>query len=82
MPIRSAPSFDQPAREAAASVLHIPAELIFVEVDEVNLSGDGKPSILIRWRDSMRVPEKWGAVRAAVYRVLPESYRDYHLSIA
>jgi len=82
MPIRSAPSFDRPAREAAAAVLHISAEEIFVEVDDVNLSSDGRRSILVRWQDSMRVPEKWGAVRAAVHRVLPESHRDYHVTIA
>ena len=77
MPIKRPPVFARKVREAAASIWGIHPESVHIELEERNLSSDGRPSVLINWSQSMKYPEKRQAVQDAVRMVLPDKYRNY-----
>jgi len=69
------------AGAAAARIYGCSPDEIFVELDEANLTKDGKKSIIVNWQQSMTVGvAEWRAVAAAVREVLPAEYRDYHVT--
>jgi hypothetical protein len=81
MRFKRSPAFARKSREVAAKIWGIHQDSVHIELEELNLSSDGRPSVLINWSQSMKYPEKRHAVQEAVRMALPEKYKDYIVTV-